>query len=262
MRAPIRLRDDPSAPAHVRNMVRSGRRSRPMSREARGRSTARLNRSVILLPAAAGLVVWAKGVAIAAVCVAAAVAVRVVPMLTRGEGPPKAPSQTHLGAAPATRLPAGTVTIPAVERLEPPREDGPRGPSRVLSGSPRDSAPVGEGRASPFRGGAPASTLSALPNGDSRSETNPLEREAALLEEARALLERRPSAALEVLDRHAATFPAGQLRMERELLAVDALRRLDRVDEARARGDALLVQARGSIYEPRVRAMLSEIGAP
>jgi hypothetical protein len=269
MRAPVRLRDDPSAPADVREMVRSGKRSRPMSREARGRSAARLNRSVILLPAAAGLVMWVKGVAIAAACVAAAtVAFRVVPMRARGEGRPKALSPTDLGAAPATPRPAGTVATPPLERLEPPKDDGAGGPAPAVSSAPRNGASVGERRTSPARGGTPVFTLPASPklfaspNEDSRAEKNPLEREAALLEEARALLDRRPRAALEVLDRHAADFPAGQLSMECELLAVDALRRLERVAEARARGNALLAQARGSIYEPRVRAMLGELGTP
>ena len=83
-----------------------------------------------------------------------------------------------------------------------------------------------------------------------------------MLEEARAMLDRYPSGALSVLERHAATFPVGQLGMERELLAVRALRRLGRQAEARARGDALLRQASGSIYEPRVRAMLEDLGSP
>jgi hypothetical protein len=37
---------------------------------------------------------------------------------------------------------------------------------------------------------------------------------------------------------------------------VDALRRLGRRDEARARGEALLAQAQGSLYEGRVRKLL------
>ena len=49
-----------------------------------------------------------------------------------------------------------------------------------------------------------------------------------------------------MLERHAALFPMGQLSMEREFLAVQALRRLGRLAEARARASALLRQAIGA----------------
>jgi len=84
-----------------------------------------------------------------------------------------------------------------------------------------------------------------------------------MLEEARGLLDHDPGAALAIADRHAATFPAGNLGIERELLAVQALQRLGRVADARTRGMGLLEQARGSIYEKRVRAMVVEApGSP
>jgi hypothetical protein len=86
-----------------------------------------------------------------------------------------------------------------------------------------------------------------------------LAREAAMLEQARAALNRNPGAALAIADRHAATFPDGSLGMERELLAVQALQRLGRVAEARSRGLRLLEQARGSIYEQRVNALLDAL---
>jgi hypothetical protein len=44
--------------------------------------------------------------------------------------------------------------------------------------------------------------------------------------------------------------------MERELVAVDALIRLGRRDEARTRAEALRVRAAGSLYEERVRKLL------
>jgi hypothetical protein len=89
-----------------------------------------------------------------------------------------------------------------------------------------------------------------------------LAREAAMLEDARGILDRNPSGALAVLDRHASMFPAGSLAIERELLGVEALRRLRRFTEARARGDALLARARGSIYEERVHAILAALPSP
>jgi hypothetical protein len=83
-----------------------------------------------------------------------------------------------------------------------------------------------------------------------------LTREVAMLERARALLDANPVEALAALDAHAAAFPAGRLVMERELLAVQALLRAGRPVDARARGEALLARAHGSIYEARVKAML------
>ncbi len=83
-----------------------------------------------------------------------------------------------------------------------------------------------------------------------------------MLDKARALLGSDPDAALAVLDAHAAAYPAGHMSLERELLALDALRRLQRVSEARARGESLLERARGSIYEARVRAILGSLPSP
>ncbi len=75
-------------------------------------------------------------------------------------------------------------------------------------------------------------------------------------------MNRNPRMALAIADRHAATFPAGSLGIERELLAVQALQRLGRAAEARTRGLGLLEQARGSIYEKRAKALLETIASP
>ncbi len=83
-----------------------------------------------------------------------------------------------------------------------------------------------------------------------------------MLEQARAALDRNPSLALAIANRHATTFPAGSLGVERELLAVQALQRLGRYAEARTRGSRLLEQARGSIYERRVKTMLETMASP
>jgi hypothetical protein len=79
-----------------------------------------------------------------------------------------------------------------------------------------------------------------------------------MLEDARAMVDKNPRAALAALDRYTALFPAGVLSIERDLLAVEALRRLERPVEAHARAAALLDRARGSLYEPRIRAMMGE----
>jgi hypothetical protein len=85
-----------------------------------------------------------------------------------------------------------------------------------------------------------------------------LAREAAMLEQSRAMLDSNPSGALAELDRYAERFPEGRLTIESGLLAVEALKRLGRIEESRARGAALLEQARGSLYEARIRTLISE----
>ncbi|MFT3924194.1 MAG: hypothetical protein QM778_16790 [Myxococcales bacterium] len=59
--------------------------------------------------------------------------------------------------------------------------------------------------------------------------------EVELLFEARRLIKKDPGAALRVLDEHAARFPDGMLVPEREVLAIDALRKLGREAQATRR---------------------------
>src|SRR5258708_24435137 len=82
MSSPMRWRDDASAPEDVRDLMRYAPRSRTMPAEVRVRSARRLER-LIVVPAAAGILLWIKGLAIAGFCAAGAVAVvRLVPVRT------------------------------------------------------------------------------------------------------------------------------------------------------------------------------------
>jgi hypothetical protein len=80
--------------------------------------------------------------------------------------------------------------------------------------------------------------------------------EAALLERARVALGGNAADALAVTEAHAAQFPNGKLAMERELLAIEALRRLGRTAEARARGEALAARDRRGLYRERLQRIL------
>jgi hypothetical protein len=226
MSRPVRFRDDDSAPADVRDLLRSVGRSRPMTDEVRARSAARIDR-LAAVPVAAGLVLWIKGVAIAAGLgvVGVAVVMRVLPA-NHASVKPLTTTPTVSAGAPASR---GGVEIPAPP---PPR-----------------AAPT----ATPI----PTATPTPIPTASSDSDL--LAREVALLEKARGSLDRDPASSLTTLEAHAAEFPTGTLRMERELLAVDALRRLGRFTDARTRGEALLARAPGSIYEGRVRTILASL---
>jgi hypothetical protein len=224
---PVRFRDDGSASEDVRELLKGAARSRPMTKDARARSAARVDR-LVAVPVAAGLVLWLRGVAIAAgLGVVGVVAVTQVLPALHGE--------------PARAVPR--VSVPATtgrERVEIPA------PPPVATTSTSTPTPT------------PTSTSIST----TTSDDDVLAREAALLEKARASLERDPASSLTTLDAYAAAFPTGTLSIERELLAVDALRRLGRVRDARSRGETLLGRARGSIYEERVTRILGELGAP
>jgi hypothetical protein len=251
MSPPVRMRDDASTPGDHRALLRSARSSRPIPPEARARSAARIDRFLVV-PAAAGVLFWIKGVAAAGICVAGVVAaVHVAPaLLARIESAPPSPAPiaSPHGGTPSTKAATESAPLPTPSSLDrseaAPAETAPPLPaSSIAPPRPRD-------RRLPVE---PSSSAGAV---------DPLTREAAILEAARGALDRDPARALALLDVHAATFPSGGLAIERELLAVDALERLGRFREAQARGTALLERSPGSIYEERVKALLERGGKP
>ena len=87
--------------------------------------------------------------------------------------------------------------------------------------------------------------------------SNSLNREIALLEQARQQLTANPTLALQVLHTHESQFPGGELRIERELLIVDALVRTGNRPAAEARAHALEAQAPRSLYGERLKRLLA-----
>jgi hypothetical protein len=226
MNEPRRLRDDPEAGAPLRGLLKSAGVSRPMSREVRARSQARIDRLAVV-PAAAGLLFWLKGVAIAASALAVAgVSVAVVVQATA--------RHTQTGA-PATASASVGRPISQAPPVPPP-------PPVALHD---ESVPMP----------APPPHVAVAPR-ESLATVDLLAKEASMLEQARSELGHDPASALATLEAHAREFPGGALAPERELLAIDALGRLGRTREARLRGEALLERSRGSLYEERVRALL------
>ena len=73
--------------------------------------------------------------------------------------------------------------------------------------------------------------------------------ESRLLEQARRLLNRNPTAALAITDQTAELFPSGVLLQEREVIAISALRRLNRTTEAARRAAAFSKAFPGSVHE-------------
>ena len=78
--------------------------------------------------------------------------------------------------------------------------------------------------------------------------------EAELLEQARAALRANPVRALQRANEHAARFPRGVLVQEREVLAIQALRQLGRSAEADRRAEAFAKAFPGSAFARKLSA--------
>jgi hypothetical protein len=76
--------------------------------------------------------------------------------------------------------------------------------------------------------------------------------EASLLERARRALTSAPATALALANQHAARFPHGALAQEREVIAIEALRRLGRSAEADRRAAAFAQAFPGSAHQRMV----------
>jgi hypothetical protein len=241
---PTRWRDDPSTPQGLRDVLRAGRPSRPLPSDLRRRSASRIHR-LVFVPAAAGVVFWIKSVAIAGLCVvgtAAVVRLAAEPWHVPAS-PAPAPTTRAYRSSPTGRSPIplrGAESAPAPVGIAETPSIAPSATKKTVAPSERRPQPA-----------TSAAVVDSAPRDSLASE-------AAMLEQARAMLEGNPLAALTALDAYATRFPGGQLAMEGELLAVDALRRLGRTSEAKARGAALLDRAHGSLYEPRIRTMMVE----
>ena len=107
-------------------------------------------------------------------------------------------------------------------------------------------------------GGArrPHAAAATAATAGSESEVDGLNREIALIDDARANVKPAPARALGALDRHRDEFPRGQLAAEREFLAIEALCHLNRIGEARRRAEALRIDYPSSSYAARAARLL------
>jgi hypothetical protein len=138
--------------------------------------------------------------------------------------PPPAPTevQARSPAAPASAAPA-------------PAESPPSAPQPVES--------------------APSLAVEPAPAKLIEKPTPPAQlSEAELLEQARAALKSAPGRALQRANEHAARFPRGVLVQEREVLAIQALRKLGRNAEADRRTEAFAKAFPGSAFARKLNA--------
>jgi len=86
---------------------------------------------------------------------------------------------------------------------------------------------------------------SALPTPDPAAELR-------LLQLAQDALAATPARSLELVRRHTEDFPASALAQEREVIAIEALQRLGRSDEARSRADRFRGRWPGTTHGQRI----------
>ncbi len=130
-----------------------------------------------------------------------------------------AESKTEPAAAP----PLSNGTLPSALAA-------PTAPSAALLPSAPEAAPA----ATTPSASTKQKSLSAF-RSPATSDASTAQAEATLLEQARSDLAGNPAQALALTQRHAAEFPHGLLVQEREVIAISALRRLGRSQEADAR---------------------------
>lgn len=156
---------------------------------------------------------------------------------------------TH-GATPVNTPPPPAITAPRETPPEPPRE----APARAAEAPSVDTA------ASPVQGvdasstEPPSSSADAAGKHPSAGSARPAASEADLLERARSVLGSSPAKALALTEQHRAQFPSGVLAQEREVIAIEALKRLGRADAAARRIEEFGRRYPGSAYLKKLDA--------
>jgi hypothetical protein len=148
------------------------------------------------------------------------------------------------------RKPSAPVNGTAVNgvRVVPPSAGSPSQPSAPVEVSPTP----GSAEAAP----APASVEASSSPAPAARNAAPAaaESEASFLERARATLATNPTRALALANLHRSRYPSGVLAQEREVIAIEALKRLGRADEAARRSGDFKSRYPGSAYGRKLDA--------
>lgn len=192
----------------------------------------------------------------------------------RAAAAPSAPSSGLRGVAPSrVVMVAALASVVAFGVFAATHAQGDRSPSMVTPGEigtpsqpePADiAARVPEPLATDREPSIPTIDVRSLPDPKMPAElrkvgSDPVKAvlpeeasEDALLHRAHAASLSDPRKALALTAEHARRFPNGMLVQEREVLAIEALARLGRRDDARARATAFSASYPGSPYQSRV----------
>ncbi len=233
MNAPKRLLEmGGDAPAGARELLVAARRPRPMSADVRARTAAKVT-AIAATPVAVGAAAkWLTGKTAAwllgfgllgAVC-----GLAVWSMSSRASGG---------GSGVVSESPQVSLSQPSVVKIAMPPDE----PAPIASVIPTALPSV-------------ATKPSAAPK-PSVAPADVLAEEQAILEAARQKMDADPAGALAEVHRHEKLAHA-QLVPDREYLAIKALGKLGRKDEARARGQKFLAQWPTSPYASHVRKLI------
>lgn len=159
-----------------------------------------------------------------------------------------APSEPHaLAAVLRTAEPVHAAALPP-KPAEPGSLERPGSPEPQSSPEPRSALPAKAASSLPASSAAKRAGLSEA-----------LQQELAQLDAVRArLASGRAEQALSLLDTYDRGTPRGSLRLEAEVLRIDALSRSGRVDQARARARVFLTRHPTSVLAARVRRLAGE----
>jgi hypothetical protein len=235
MNEPKRWLDGGEAGEEELALLRAARPPSPLGSAARSRSSRRVAAlGVGGLPVAAAFGWW-PALALGAVLGASGslLVTRLLasdPPTVDADGASSSPSSKRAIESPA-----------ATPRLEPQ-------PSQAAS--PSEQAAPQPARRAPMAASVAAAPLPEPVSADA------LQQEIMLLEQARRDLSSSPGTARLTLLEHERRFPSGHLRIERELLLVDALVHLGLRPEAEARAASLERQAPNSLYRERLDQIL------
>lgn len=160
--------------------------------------------------------------------------------------------------APTRTGPLGVAKVTSLEPAVATSADSPRAENAPISEQPVDTlSNEGEQRVAPLVAGARAST--ARSNADRVVEKSSVKAELSLLEQARAALHGgNANGALQVLSRYGERYPRGNLRLEAEVLRVEALASAGRSREAARLADRLLARNPKSVVASRLRRFASK----
>lgn len=163
----------------------------------------------------------------------------------------------------AALLAGGVIGGVVVATMRPPRVIYvERVASPAASPSAGATAPSAEPASIAFSASPAAASAPIAVVASSGDRDVALAKERAILDVARTALGRNDGAhALEAVERHAREFPRGQMTEEREAIAVQALVKLGRKDEAAARGARFRRRYPDSVLIPVIDAALPPAAA-
>lgn len=207
----------------------------------------------------------ASGSALSGAAIGAALGVLVAAAGSGWQALHEAPAPPSEAAAAAVTAPLASSTASAASPApvasagsrgaSPPAANAARGIERpsIASATPDTTADP----EAPVPVPVPPATASVSAPAALVADTIDTETEAHFLDRARAALAGAPAQALSLTDEHARRFPGGALGQESEVVAIQALSRLGRADEARARAQRFLAAFPGSVHRRRLEALIS-----